>query len=93
MVFAGLPDAGGDLTVTLAVDGVTFEGATAGMPEGVIVGYAAGTIVVAIDREYAASHSHRIRLPLKASRRVQLLATAAVTAGGTTYTAVAEATV
>ena len=57
MVFAGVPDAAGDLTVTLAVDGVTFAGANAGMPEGVIVGYAAGTIVVAIDGEYAASHS------------------------------------
>src|SRR5688572_30088885 len=52
MVFVGLPDAAGDISVKLSADGVTFAGADAGMPDGVSVSYAAGTIFVAIDREY-----------------------------------------
>ena len=76
MEFARLPDAAGDITVTLAANGVRFAGADAGMPGGVSVSYAAGTIVVVIDRAYAASRAHRIRLPLKANQRLQLMGTA-----------------
>jgi hypothetical protein len=93
MEFAQLPDDAGDITVTLAADGVRFAGADAGMPGGVSVSYAAGTIVVAVDRAYAASHAHRIRLPLKASKRLQLLGTAMAAAVPTPYVAVAEATI
>ena len=93
MVFTRVPAVPGDITVTLAADGVTFAGADAGMPGGVSVSYAAGTIIVAIDRAYADSHSHRIRLPLKAGQPLLLMGTARIGAGATTYAAVAEATV
>ena len=76
MVFTRVPAVAGDITVTLAADGVTFAGADAGMPGGVSVSYAAGTIVVAIDRAYADSRSHHIRLPLKATQRLRLMGTA-----------------
>ena len=92
MVFTSVPAVPGDITVTLAADGVTFAGADAGMPGGVSVSYAAGTIVVAIDRAYADSHSHRIRLPLKATQRLRLIGTARI-GDGSTPSAAAEATV
>ena len=78
MVFTRVPAVPGDIVVTLAADGVTFAGADAGMPGGVSVSYAAGTIVVAIDQAYADSRSHRIRLPLKAGQRLRLMGTARI---------------
>ncbi len=89
MVFTSVPAVPGDITVTLAADGVTFAGADAGMPGGVSVSYAAGTIVVVIDRGYADSRSHRIRLPLKASQRLRLMGTARIGDGSMTHAATA----
>jgi hypothetical protein len=93
LVFERVPAVPGDITVTLAADGVTFAGADAGMPGGVSVSYAAGMIVVAIDRAYADSRSHRIRLPLKASQRLLLMGTARIGDGSTAPAPAADATV
>jgi hypothetical protein len=84
LVFVALPRTAAGLTVHLSADGgaARFAGADAAA-SGVSVGYQDdGSVVVAIDRDAAAAHGDRIRLPLTAPSALTLDGAAQATADG-----------